>query len=139
MLVAGKFGGALTYVEITKLGTMEKIEQEIVDTVFRKLENERSTKKLITGVLKGTNVTLAQERLDELLMYMELRHILVHRAGKLDQRFIEKYEAPSKLILKVDRKMPMTIGFVRRGLAIAEEVAESIDSQVMKESVGEIA
>lgn len=132
--VVGKHNGTISYVEIVKMGSYERVVRSMVDDVFRKFENERSTLKLVKSVLKGTSVELDPDQLNELLMFLELRHIMVHRAGKLDQKFIDKFERQSGLVLKVDSKMPMNIGFARRALKIAEEIAASIDEQIMVSS-----
>lgn len=133
MLVAGKYTGSLSYIDIAKMSTYGDVKRRIVDDVFRKLENERSTSKLISGVLKGTSIEVKEEQLMELLMYMELRHILVHRAGMLDQVFLDKYEEVSKQKLKVGGKMPINIGIVRRGIKSVEVIATQIDQQLMEE------
>jgi len=128
--IVGKHNGTMSYIDIARLGPFDRVAKEMVDEVFRKLENQRSTRKLISGVLKGTTVEVDPDLVEEMLMFMELRHILVHRAGRLDQKIIDNYEERSGFQLKLESKMPMNIGLARRAITVAEKIAISIETQL---------
>jgi len=59
--------------------------------LFRRLENERSTAKLIASLGTKLNLQLDSSIIEAALPYLELRHILVHRDGKIDREFAAKH------------------------------------------------
>jgi hypothetical protein len=59
--------------------------------VFRSLENERSTPKLIEKVLQKTGVVPDPGVLADALGFLEMRHLFVHARGVIDEPFQAKY------------------------------------------------
>ena len=93
MKIVGKVnsGSTMTYVEIIKLGDFDKIRERIINEIFRKFENERSTIKLIDKLLSHTNVNVPDSLKKMSLMYLEMRHLFIHNEGKADDKFINNY------------------------------------------------
>ena len=131
MLVVGKSNSELKYSKIVELGSYERIQECIVEDVFRKLESKRSTRALLQDVLGKTGVNVDPALIESYVMFSELRHILVHRAGKLDAKFVNDYSETCGLTIKEGREMPMAIGFVRNGIDTNARLVKEIDSQLV--------
>lgn len=59
--------------------------------VFRKLEDERSTKSLIKKISSRLGLTLNSAKIDAAMVFLDTRHVLVHQDGKPDSDFIQSY------------------------------------------------
>lgn len=63
----------------------------VARSVFRKLENERSTKNLLIKINDKLNLGVSEESINKALPFLEIRHLLVHNDGKVDNKFIDLY------------------------------------------------
>jgi hypothetical protein len=77
--------------DIIQLGSFERLVERISSSIFRKLENEKSTKSLIEKLDKKLGLNMGEEIIHAALPYLEIRHLLVHRQGKADKEFSEKF------------------------------------------------
>ncbi len=77
--------------DLIKIGSFEKIIERISSSIFRQLENEKSTKSLIEKMDKKLGLNVGEEIIHAALPYLEIRHRLVHGQGKADKEFCEKY------------------------------------------------
>lgn len=81
----------MTFVELVNLGTLEKIQEKMIDKVFRKLENDKSTLSLLDNVLNHTDIVIPPDIKTTALMYLEMRHLFIHNQGKADERFEKQF------------------------------------------------
>jgi hypothetical protein len=95
MAVVGKSNKQLnfTFADIAKFVTLQELHTKMVEDVFRSIENERSTIKLIDRILKDTGANISAADKDSVLPYLELRHLIIHNNSKIDQAFEDKYGA----------------------------------------------
>ena len=63
---------------LLSLGTWERVLDYVAAELFRKLETERSTIKLLTSFSDKLNLAVDNAILETALPYLDLRHILVH-------------------------------------------------------------
>jgi hypothetical protein len=73
------------------LAALKKIIERISTSIFRQLENEKSTKSLIEKMDKKLGLNIGEEIIHAALPYLEIRHKLVHGQGKADKEFCERY------------------------------------------------
>jgi len=130
MLIVGKAPNSLKYHDIVKLGSYDAIANFMVDQVFKRLEGERSTLKTLHRLLDGTDVELETDMLDEAMGFFEIRHLLVHQSGIIDQSFFERYPEFLRVPTKIGGKLPLTAGFAKRGMKSVKTLVSSIDSQL---------
>lgn len=131
LLVVGKSPGVLRYHEIVKLGDYDSIADFMVEQVFKHLKGERSTAKTIKKLIAGTNVSISDAILHEALGFFEVRHLIVHQGGRIDQTFCDRYPDFLRVTTKAGAKLPLTIGFALRGTKAVATLLESIDSQLV--------
>ncbi len=126
MKIVGKVNTqSLTYVEIVTLGSYENISEKMTNSVFRKLEDEKSTPKLLEKILCHTSISLDESLKNKALMYLEMRHLIIHNDGKADERFKQSYG--TLLRLKADDKLPTTFDTVREAIQCINSLSEAID------------
>lgn len=77
--------------ELVRIGSYEKIIEKISSEIFRQLENEKSTKTLIEKMDKKLGLNIDEEIIQTAIPYLEIRHILVHRQGKADKQFCDRF------------------------------------------------
>ena len=76
---------------LLSLGSWENVLRRVADDLFRKLENERSTIKLITAVDAKLNLKLDNSIVEAAMPYLDMRHVLVHRDGIVDAEFAARH------------------------------------------------
>lgn len=89
--IAGKASGELKFSEIISLGSYDAIKGKITDHVFRSLESERSTSKLLDKILKHTDISLQPQIKTNALAYLEMRHLFIHSSGMADSSYVKNY------------------------------------------------
>jgi len=100
----GEHSISLTSRDLIRIGNYEKIIEKISNSIFRQLENEKSTKKLIEKMDKKLGLSIGEEIIANALPYLEIRHLFVHNEGKADKDFCETFpfiEAEEEKIIKL--------------------------------------
>jgi hypothetical protein len=125
--IVDKAQGHLRYFEIVQLGSYETICDAMVDQVFRTIESQKSTPGLIEKLLDRTGVTIADNVLADALMYVEMRHLIVHNGGIVDDKFFNVYGSRAS-DAHVGRRLSSSIGIARRALRAIEQLCVDIDA-----------
>ena len=76
---------------LLQMNDRSDIAEYISAEIYRKLENEKSTSKLLEKINNKLGLKVPQPVIDSALPFMDLRHIFVHRDGKPDSDFRLKY------------------------------------------------
>ncbi|MCC9608774.1 hypothetical protein LOC68_08580 [Blastopirellula sp. JC732] len=77
--------------KLLQLGSWDAVVQQIANDLFRKLENERSTIKLIEAIDAKLNLQLDVAVVESALPYLDMRHILVHQNGVVDAEYAARH------------------------------------------------
>jgi hypothetical protein len=77
--------------DILKQGSWDNVAQLITDSVFKKIEGQRSTLKLLTQISKKLGLNVDAGLIQDALPYLEIRHFLIHSDGQLPDNFTRKY------------------------------------------------
>ncbi|MCQ3830190.1 hypothetical protein HXX02_12110 [Microbulbifer elongatus] len=122
--VAAKAPGEMKFSEIIKLGNYEHIQAQIVNHVFRQLEDERSTKKLLDKILKHTKISLAQDVKINALAYLEMRHLFIHVNGEVDHAYWKTYHGivPCAVGRKLPRRFKIVESAYEKVVLLCREV-----------------
>jgi hypothetical protein len=127
--IVDKAQDTLQFQEILRLGSYDAVCSQMIDRVFRKLEanSNRNTRTLIERILKGTTVEICDKILEDAVVYIEIRHLIVHNSGKMDYRFSSKYADKFKHA-KEGNKFSMSVGVARKAIGAVTKLCEHIDS-----------
>jgi hypothetical protein len=79
--------------DILKCQSWDRVTELVASSIFRRLEDQRSTQKLIEGLDKKLALKLDPEIVSAAIPYLEIRHLLVHRDGVADRDFCDRYPA----------------------------------------------
>lgn len=77
--------------DILQYQSLDDLVMKIAEDIIQALENERSTKALITKLCKNIDLSVDESKINDALPYLELRHKLVHTDGKADSNFKADY------------------------------------------------
>ncbi|MGO1080724.1 hypothetical protein [Inquilinus sp. CA228] len=117
----------ITAAEFLASGSWSAAVGLVSDTVFRKIENEKSTKDLVRKASARLGLQLDQTKFDVAMPYLEARHVLVHRDGKVDDRYRQEYP---RIRIK-DEKIVVDHMFVTDARSAVTELALDIDRKVI--------
>ncbi|MFA5190471.1 MAG: hypothetical protein WC740_07095 [Verrucomicrobiia bacterium] len=76
---------------LLSLGSWDAVLDYLSTELFRKVESQRSTPKVIAALGTKLNLSLDPAVVEAALPYLEIRHILVHRDGIIDREFAAKH------------------------------------------------
>ncbi|WP_088656300.1 hypothetical protein [Geofilum rhodophaeum] len=124
-----------TFADIIKAGDYNVIQQNIVDRIFRRLEDEQSTITLLEKIIDGTKVNISNQLKNESLAYLELRHLFIHSSGILDSKYINKYGKILSPTLKPGQRIPQTYYTFQNCIQKTLSICKEIDSQLIKEDI----
>lgn len=135
LLVVGKAVGnhQISFPEIVKHGDFHKLSEFMVSQVFRSLENERSTGKLLDKILNNTGVTIPPAIRDDALYYLEMRHLFIHQSGFADKAFVTLYGSRSGLTKGA--KLPTDFNNANAAITAASNLCREIDRELIKQGV----
>jgi hypothetical protein len=130
LVVAGKAPGTLQFQEIIRLGSFDAVKEKIVDAVFRKIESERSTIKLLEKIIDHTGVHPDPTIQSTALMYLEMRHLFIHNHGKADAAFVAKYGA-SINVSQEGQSLPTRSRIAEAAVKAVVALVRDIDTQLI--------
>ncbi|QND46981.1 hypothetical protein HB780_14685 [Rhizobium lusitanum] len=119
-------------IDVLKAGSWDALLIKVSENVFRSLENERSTIKLIEKFNIKLDLKIQQNFVDEAMPYLEARHIIVHRDGKADAKYIADYAA---IALDPKGKIKLDFAFVTLARTKVCELARHINERVQAEDL----
>lgn len=121
----------MTYAEIVRLGNYENVQAKIIANIFRSIEEQKSTTKLLDKILKDTKVSIPNSITDEALIYLKMRHLFVHNQGKVDHKYAQKYGAKFAPKLKEHSELPAKFETFANALVAVTKLVTTIDEQLI--------
>lgn len=131
-LVPSSAETSLTYQDIFTLGTYPAILDAIAIKVYRSLEDERSTPKLLKRFIKTTKLNVPVNLQEDALTYLEVRHLIIHANSKADAKF---HAMNQRNIVTVNPTNQMlTINYAMTSAAIDKvvELCKNLDDEVLR-------
>lgn len=124
----------MTYHDIIKMKSYAKIEQTIVDNVFRRLEDERSTPKLLKRILQCANIDnkINNALIEKAMPYLEIRHLFIHHNGKIDRKFADAYGNNFNPNLTIGKKVPRTFAIYSEASDSIYKLVKTIDKELIR-------
>lgn len=114
--------------ELLTLGSWEAVVRYTSATIFRRLEEERSTTRLLALLPNKLGVSVDQAIVDAAKPYLEARHRFVHHDGKVDAVFAAAH--PSFGLSDGDY-LPTTYAFVNDAQATIRALVEEFDRKLV--------
>lgn len=134
-LVPANTETALKYSDIFQLASYENILDEISKRVYRALENERSTSKLLKKFIKTLKLNIPVNLQEDALTYLEVRHLIIHANSKADSKFCSLNQ---RALVKVNASNKvLSINYAMSSAAIVkvQELCKKIDDELIGKSL----
>lgn len=118
----GKHSRNFSCKELIEIGSYPKLLETIAASIFRQLENEKSTKTLIEEMKNKLDLNIPDELISKALPYFEIRHRIVHAEGIADKEFCSRF--PN--IIAIPNKT------IRLSYEIVSEAKHSISNLILE-------
>ena len=115
--------------DILLAGSWDKIVSMVAESVFRRLEGEKSTKELIRKFNTKLNLAASQEKIDAALPFLEIRHLLVHKDGCVDKAFCQAFPTFSGAV--VGNKIKLDYALVQKTRTAIYELIVEFDERIV--------
>ena len=131
-LLSDKKDKVLTYPEIVKLGSYDAIIADMAKRVFRSLERMQSTPDMLYKIISLFQLSIADNLKEETLLYLELRHLIIHNYGKADDKFIARNTDGKVKVKNNDKKITYNYELSNKALNKVFELCKSIDDELIR-------
>ncbi len=122
----------LKVADLLATGSWNEMVKKISETIFRSLENERSTIKLIDKIDGRLGLKLLPKKIADAMPYLDARHIIVHRDGRPDTVYRTKYPA---IGIATDARIKLDFNFINNARTSICALARHIDDQVIAKNL----
>ena len=122
----------LTYKDVFIIGSYPAILDEIAKKVYRSLEDERSTPKLLKRFIKTTKLNVPVNLQEDALTYLEVRHLIIHANSKADSKFHSLNQR--NLVTVNPTNQMLTINYSMTSAAIDKvvELCKKLDDELVR-------
>lgn len=127
--ITEKCNKTLTYSKLTEFSSIDELVDYMIDDIFKDLESVRSTSKLVKRIFSHTKIQIPQALSDEALMYLNIRHLIIHNNSKVDKEFFDKYK--NKLQISLNGKVPTDYQSFQKALQVIYDYIKTIDQQLI--------
>ena len=104
----------------------------VADSVFRTLENEKSTLKLLDKLNKKLNLSVPQSVIVRAMPYLEIRHLLVHSNGVIDKKYCDSY--PNMQFCE-GQQLKVDTDFINNAKSKIIELVKEFDDRIVQNGV----
>lgn len=134
-ILEGKEEYSIKFHDLVKLGNYDSIMSEMARRVFRILEDERSSKQLLNKLIKLTNISISGELIERSLLFMELRHLIIHNEAKADDKFINANRENIVTINSSNKKISYTFPLTESAINCISDLCTQIDSELIRKGL----
>lgn len=118
--------------DVLKTGSWDALLAKMSENIFRSLENERSTTKLLEKFNNKLDLKIDQLFIDAAMPYFEARHIIVHRDGRADDTYKAAYPT---IRLDQNGRIKLDFPFITEARTRVCELARHINERVLAEDL----
>lgn len=127
----------MQYSDIIEALEKQNLTEKMANHIFRILENKRSTIDLIGEIVKVTKVQIDESLLNEALVYLEIRHLIIHNNSRPDDKFKELLRKSGSSIQINPSKNQLILNFALSSKAIEKisTLCECIDDELIEKEL----
>lgn len=111
------------------------ILDEIAKRIYRALENERSTPKLLDKFIRITNLNVPNNLKQDALIYLEVRHLIIHGNSKADAKFINMNQHGLVKVNSSNKKLTINYAMTSDAIIKVNELCEKIDTELINKAL----
>lgn len=114
--------------DILHCSSMEDVIKHITNIIYRKLENQKNTKKLIINISNRLGLDVNETDVSNAIELLNIRHIFVHRDGIPDKEFLEKNP---NIPLRKNNRIKLSYPLLMKIKDAAFRIVDSIDREII--------
>jgi len=115
--------------DIIAAGNWNNIVKKISHDIFRKLERKRNTLLILKELNTKLGLSVSKKTIDNVMPYLEMRHLIVHNDGKADSVFCRRF--PSFSFVQ-GKKMSINFQMVTNAKKAIIAFVDEFDSKAVK-------
>ena len=129
--VAQNKDNKMEFIKILKLNDFDAIKDEMARIIFRRFENERSTPELLNKILTYACITIPESIKEDALLYLEIRHLIIHNASVADEAYKIRNTANKVELLDGD-KISFTYKLFDNAVNAINALCQMLDTELLK-------
>ena len=122
----------LSFKDVFILGNYNAILDEIAKRVFRSLEDERSTPKLLKKFVKSMKLNVPVNIRENALVYLEIRHLIIHNNSKADAKFNALNNRGLVGVNVRNKKVLINYALSNAAIDAVTDLCQSIDGELIR-------
>lgn len=123
----------ICFAKIVKLGSYDAIIEEMAKRIFRILENLRSTTDMLKKLLKITQISINKDLIEDALIYIDVRHLIIHNDSKVDEKFLQR---DNKGLIPLKRtKLALKFTTTNKATNTIYALCKSIDEELINHNL----
>lgn len=121
---------SLSFAEILDLESYENVLDRMANNIFRRFAQEKSSTKKMKKVLHVLNMKLPEQLLNDALLYLDVRHLIIHNNSKADTEFVNRNK---KNLIKIGGNGKIAINYALSSAAIEKtmELCKAFDDAII--------
>lgn len=119
----------LKFSELVKLGSYDAVIKAMSQKIYRVLENLRSSTEMMNKLIAFTKIKIDEELIKKALIYIEVRHLIIHNNSLADEQFILRDQ--KKLIPLKKNKLSLNYDITNRATTTIFELCKKIDEEMI--------
>ena len=131
-LLCNKTDKSMTYSDIINLGSYNAIITDMANKVFRSLENLRSTTEMLDKLLSLTHANINQSIKEDAILYLELRHLIIHNNSRADDKFIERNSKGLVNVNPANKKISYNYLLSNTAMNVVYQLCKQFDDEIVR-------
>lgn len=131
-LLSNKTDRSISYPDIINLGTYNAIITDMANKVFRSLENLRNTTEMLDKLIGLTTANINQTVKEDALLYLELRHLIIHNNSRADAKFIARNTKGLVKVNPTNSKISYNYGLSNKAMNVVYQLCKNIDNELIR-------
>lgn len=130
---------SLALPQIQALGSVERIQNAVLEQYFCKLHQTQHTQDLFKKLITHTRITIDSHISWRCLGFLTLRNLLVHNKGILDASFVRDYkgviEGPIMKKIITNKEVPLDIEVFQQACSAIFALCKEMDTQLISKDL----
>lgn len=131
-LLCNKAEKSMTYPDIINLGSYDAIIKDMANKVFRSLENLRSTTDMLDKLLNLTRANIDQSIKEDALLFLNLRHLIIHNNSRADDKFIAANNRGLVNVNPLNKKISYNYSLSNTAMNVVYQLCKQFDDEIVR-------
>lgn len=130
-LVPNKDDRQMNFIEILNAGNYNALKDQMAVKIYRSLEKQKSTPKLLDKLIKATGANIPNNVKSDALLYLEIRHLIIHNNSKADGKFNQMNIAGKVHVNQANNKLKINYNLTNAAITAVYVLCKTLDEQIV--------